>query len=168
VKAVIAAYARSPFHLAKKGALAGVRPDTPAAQVVTGLFRRNPIDPTLLEDVIVDCACPEASQGNNLARRRAAGRPAAGSWGTTVNRFCIRELGLDPAIVNLDGGGMDIGHPLGRPPRDWWERQPRSSAVKEAATPWRRSASEAARASRRFWKPPEFAKDQREVPVRLR
>jgi len=26
---------------------------------------------------------------------------------------CIRELGLDPATVNLDGGGIAIGHPLG-------------------------------------------------------
>jgi acetyl-CoA acyltransferase len=26
---------------------------------------------------------------------------------------CVRELGLDPATVNLDGGGMAIGHPLG-------------------------------------------------------
>ena len=33
MKAVIAAYARSPFHFARKGALAEVRPDTLAAQV---------------------------------------------------------------------------------------------------------------------------------------
>ncbi len=26
---------------------------------------------------------------------------------------CIRELGLNPATVNLDGGGLSIGHPLG-------------------------------------------------------
>jgi len=26
---------------------------------------------------------------------------------------CIRDLGLDPAKVNLDGGGLAIGHPLG-------------------------------------------------------
>jgi acetyl-CoA acyltransferase len=26
---------------------------------------------------------------------------------------CIRDLGLDPAKVNLDGGGLSIGHPLG-------------------------------------------------------
>ena len=26
---------------------------------------------------------------------------------------CIRELGLNPAQVNLDGGGMALGHPLG-------------------------------------------------------
>jgi len=26
---------------------------------------------------------------------------------------CIRELGLDPAKINIDGGGMALGHPLG-------------------------------------------------------
>jgi acetyl-CoA acyltransferase len=26
---------------------------------------------------------------------------------------CIRELGLDMGTVNLDGGGLSIGHPLG-------------------------------------------------------
>jgi len=26
---------------------------------------------------------------------------------------CIRDLGLDPATINLDGGGLAIGHPLG-------------------------------------------------------
>jgi len=26
---------------------------------------------------------------------------------------CIRDLGLDPATVNIDGGGLAIGHPLG-------------------------------------------------------
>lgn len=26
---------------------------------------------------------------------------------------CIRELGLDPGIVNIDGGAISIGHPLG-------------------------------------------------------
>ena len=40
MKAVIAAYARSPFHFARKGRLAEVRPDTMAAQVVQGLLQR--------------------------------------------------------------------------------------------------------------------------------
>jgi acetyl-CoA acetyltransferase len=26
---------------------------------------------------------------------------------------CIRELGLDPARVNVDGGAIALGHPLG-------------------------------------------------------
>jgi acetyl-CoA acyltransferase len=68
MKAVISAYARSPFHFAKKGALAEVRPDTLAAGVVRGLLQRTDLDPALLEDIILGCAYPEASQGNNLAR----------------------------------------------------------------------------------------------------
>jgi len=35
---VIAGYARSPFHFAGKGALAGVRPDDLAAAVIRGLI----------------------------------------------------------------------------------------------------------------------------------
>jgi acetyl-CoA acyltransferase len=27
--------------------------------------------------------------------------------------YCIRELGLDPAIVNVNGGAVALGHPLG-------------------------------------------------------
>mgnify|MGYP000269880375 CR=1 FL=1 len=68
MKAVIAAYARSPFHFARKGRLAEMRPDTLAAQVVQGLLKRSDLDSALLEDVILGCAYPEASQGNNLAR----------------------------------------------------------------------------------------------------
>jgi acetyl-CoA acetyltransferase len=26
---------------------------------------------------------------------------------------CIRDLGLDPARVNVNGGGISLGHPLG-------------------------------------------------------
>jgi acetyl-CoA acetyltransferase len=26
---------------------------------------------------------------------------------------CVRELGLDPALVNVNGGAIAIGHPLG-------------------------------------------------------
>ena len=56
MKALITAYARSPFHFARKGALADMRPDTLAAQVVTGLLQRTGIDPATLEDVIAGCA----------------------------------------------------------------------------------------------------------------
>ena len=89
MKAVISAYARSPFHFAKKGALAAMRPDTLAAQVVRGLLARTDLDPALLEDVILGCAYPEAAQGNNLARivGLLAGLPQQ-VGGMTVNRFC--------------------------------------------------------------------------------
>lgn len=89
MKALISASARSPFHFAKKGALAGVRPDTMAAQVVAELLKRTDLDPALLEDVILGCAYPEAAQGNNIARivGLVAGLPQE-VGGMIVNRFC--------------------------------------------------------------------------------
>jgi len=65
---VIAGYARSPFPLAGKGALARTRPDDLAAAVVRALVERTGIDPTAIEDLIVGCAFPEGEQGVNVAR----------------------------------------------------------------------------------------------------
>jgi len=106
MKAVISAYARSPFHFANKGALAGVRPDTLAAQVVNGLLRRTDLDPALLEDVIVGCAYPEAAQGNNIARIIAllAGLPHH-VGGMTVNRFC----GSSMQAVHIAAAQIEAG-----------------------------------------------------------
>ncbi|WP_298722167.1 thiolase family protein [uncultured Ferrovibrio sp.] len=86
---VIAGYARSPFTLARKGALTKVRPDDLAAQVVKALVERTGIDPKAIEDVIVGCAFPEGEQGLNVARIISflAGIPLEAA-GTTVNRFC--------------------------------------------------------------------------------
>ncbi|WP_428245983.1 thiolase family protein [Ferrovibrio sp.] len=86
---VIAAYARSPFTLARKGALTKVRPDDLTAQVVKALVERSGVDPKAIEDVIVGCAFPEGEQGLNVARLISflAGIPQEAA-GTTVNRFC--------------------------------------------------------------------------------
>src|SRR5579859_3571634 len=86
---VIAGYVRSPFTLANKGALAGVRPDDLAAQVVAALVERTRVKPEDIEDLIVGCAFPEAEQGFNVARLIGlhAGLPQS-TGGLTVNRFC--------------------------------------------------------------------------------
>jgi len=106
MKAVISAYARSPFHFAKKGALAEVRPDTLAAGVVRGLLERTDLDPALLEDIILGCAYPEASQGNNLARivGLLAGLPHE-VGGMTVNRFC----GSSMQAVHIAAAQIEAG-----------------------------------------------------------
>ena len=106
MKAVIAAYARSPFQFARKGRLAEVRPDTLAAQVVQGLLKRSDLDPALLEDVILGCAYPEAAQGNNLARivGLLAGLPETVS-GMTVNRFC----GSSMQAVHIAAAQIEAG-----------------------------------------------------------
>ena len=106
MKAVIAAYARSPFHFANKGALAKVRPDDLAAQVVKGLLHRTDLDPALLEDVILGCAYPESSQGNNLGRvvGLLAGLPHAVP-GMTVNRFCGSSMqAIHIAAAQIEAG----------------------------------------------------------------
>ncbi|MET3515745.1 acetyl-CoA acyltransferase [Pseudacidovorax sp. 1753] len=106
MKAVIAAYARSPFHFARKGRLAEVRPDTLAAAVVQGLLQRTGLDPALLEDVILGCAYPEAAQGNNLARivGLLAGLPHE-VGGMTVNRFC----GSSMQAVHIAAAQIEAG-----------------------------------------------------------
>jgi acetyl-CoA acyltransferase len=109
MKAVIAAYARSPFHFARKGRLAEVRPDTLAAQVVQALLKRSDLDPALLEDVILGCAYPEAAQGNNLARivGLLAGLPET-VGGMTVNRFCGSSMqAVHIAAAQIEAGMGD-------------------------------------------------------------
>ncbi|HVM78015.1 MAG TPA: thiolase family protein [Stellaceae bacterium] len=109
---VIAGYARSPFHFAKKGALARVRPDDMCAQVIAGLVERTKIDPATLEDVIVGCAMPEGEQGLNIARLASflAHLPITVA-GTTVNRFCgssMQSVHMAAGAIQLDAGDAFI------------------------------------------------------------
>src|ERR1700761_4480081 len=86
---VIAGYARSPFHLANKGALARVRADDLAAQTIRGLIERTKVDPAEIEDIVLGCAFPEGEQGLNVARLIGllADFPLQ-VGGVTINRFC--------------------------------------------------------------------------------
>lgn len=109
MKAVIAGYARSPFHFANKGALSKERPDALAAKVVEGLLKRTCVDPALVEDLILGCAYPEAAQGNNLARvvGLLAGLPHE-VGGMTVNRFCGSSMqAVHIAAANIECGVGD-------------------------------------------------------------
>lgn len=87
--AVISAYVRSPFTLARKGALAKVRPDDIAAEVIKGLLGKVSVNKDDIEDLILGCAFPEGEQGLNVARLIGfiAGLPLT-SAATTINRFC--------------------------------------------------------------------------------
>jgi acetyl-CoA acyltransferase len=103
---VIAGYARSPFHFARKGELVNLRPDNMAAQVMRGLIDRLDLDPALLEDVIMGCAYPEGEQGNNLARIASfrAGFPET-PGAATINRFC----GSSMAAIHYAAGQLMLG-----------------------------------------------------------
>ena len=103
---VIAGYARSPFHFAKKGVLINLRPDDLAAQVLRGLVDKLDLDPAALEDVIMGCAYPEAEQGMNIARIASfrAGFPDT-LGGATINRFC----GSSMSSVHYAAGQIMLG-----------------------------------------------------------
>ena len=109
---VIAGYARSPFHFAKKGALARVRPDELSAQVISALVERTKLDPADIEDVIVGCVMPEGEQGLNVARLISflAHLPISVA-GTTVNRFCgssMQSIHMAAGAIQLDAGEVFI------------------------------------------------------------
>ncbi|MBM3556219.1 MAG: thiolase family protein [Alphaproteobacteria bacterium] len=103
---VIAGYARSPFTLAKKGALAKVRPDEVAGQVVRALIQRSKVKPEDIEDLIMGCAFPEGEQGFNVARivDFLADLPLSVA-GMTVNRFC----GSSMQSVHIAAGAIQMG-----------------------------------------------------------
>lgn len=105
-RTVIAGYARSPFHLAHKGALARVRPDDLSAAVIRGLLDRAKLDPALVEDIVMGCAFPEAEQGLNVARLVGllAGLPIS-VGGVTINRFC----GSSMSAIHYAAGQIAIG-----------------------------------------------------------
>jgi acetyl-CoA acyltransferase len=109
---VIAGYARSPFHFAHKGALAKVRPDDLAAQVVAALIERTGVEPADVEDLIVGCAFPEGEQGLNVARLIGflAHLPLSVA-GTTINRFCgssMQAVHTAAGAIQLDAGEVFV------------------------------------------------------------
>lgn len=99
-------WARSPFHFARKGRLAGLRPDDLAAQVVRQLLARQPFDAGEIEDILLGCAYPEGEQGDNLARITGflAGLPETVP-GMTMNRFC----GSSMSAIHVAAGSIATG-----------------------------------------------------------
>ena len=68
-EAVIVSAVRSPIGRARKGSLAGMRPDDLTAQVVRAALDAVPaLDPTEVEDLLLGCGLPGGEQGHNLAR----------------------------------------------------------------------------------------------------
>jgi len=93
-EAVIVSGARTAVGRAPKGSLRAMHPvDMTAAAIREAVDRAEGLEPTDVEDVIIGCAMPEGTQGNNMARLASlrAGMtehvPAQ-----TVNRFCSSGL----------------------------------------------------------------------------
>ncbi len=93
-EAVIVSGARTAVGRAPRGTLRGSMPDDMAAAAIRAAIERSGgVDPAEIEDVIIGCAIPEGTQGNNIARQCAllAGLPDTVP-AQTVNRFCSSGL----------------------------------------------------------------------------
>jgi acetyl-CoA acyltransferase len=109
-EAVIVSAVRTAVGKAPKGTLRNTRSDEMGAAAIKEAVARAGVDMSLIEDVIIGCAFPEASQGMNVARTSAilAGIPVESS-AMTVNRYC--SSGLQTIAVAADRiatGGADV------------------------------------------------------------
>lgn len=112
--AVVVAYRRTPFGRARKGSLAGERPEDLALAAVRAVLADTPeIDPAVLDDFYLGTAVPEGAQGDNVARRIAVYGGFDTLPGATVNRFCASSLqaltGAARAIRSGDGDAFLVG-----------------------------------------------------------
>ncbi|NRB11971.1 MAG: thiolase family protein [Candidatus Thalassarchaeum sp.] len=107
--AVIVGYARSPFTPAKRGALARTRPDDIAAAVVNQIISDVGVDPSLVDDLLVGCAFPEAEQGYNLGRIVVFLTELPETVpGVTINRFCGSSMqSIHDAAARIEMGMGD-------------------------------------------------------------
>ena len=98
---------RSPFGR-HAGAIAAVRPDDLAAELMLAVVTRSPWKPEDVEDVLLGCANQAGEDSRNVARHAvlAAGFPAA-IPAQTVNRLCASGLAavIDAARAVTCGEG---------------------------------------------------------------
>jgi acetyl-CoA acyltransferase len=93
-EAVIVAACRTAVGKAPRGMLKDTRPEYMGTTVLAELLKRaGDLDPIIIDDVIIGCTFPEATQGLNLGRVLVMSL----GWpdripGMTVNRFCSSGL----------------------------------------------------------------------------
>ncbi|MDP6011629.1 MAG: thiolase family protein [Candidatus Poseidoniaceae archaeon] len=106
MSAVIIGYARSPFHRSHKGALAAIRPEDIASQVIEQTIVQSGVAIEDIEDLMLGCAYPEGVQGLNLGRivTFLSGLPSS-IPGVTTNRLC----GSSMQSIHDAAGAIAIG-----------------------------------------------------------
>jgi acetyl-CoA acyltransferase len=108
-EAVIVSAVRTAVGKAPKGTLRNTRSDEMGATTIREAVARAGVDASLIDDVIMGCAFPEASQGMNVARTASilAGLPVEAS-AMTVNRYCSSGLQtIALAAERIMTGGAD-------------------------------------------------------------
>lgn len=116
-EAVIVSTARTPIGKAYRGAFNNTEAPTLGGHAVRNAVERAGLDPAEVEDVMMGCAMPQGTQGQNVGRQiaLAAGLPVT-TAGMTVDRQCssgMMAIAMAAKTVicdNVDimvGGGLE-------------------------------------------------------------
>jgi len=116
-EAVIVSTARTPIGKAYRGAFNNTEAPTLGGHAVKHAVERAGLDPAEVEDVMMGCALPQGSQGQNVGRQiaLAAGLPVT-TAGMTVDRQCssgMMAIALAAKTIIVDnvdimvGGGLE-------------------------------------------------------------
>jgi len=155
--AYIAGYVRTPFTFARKGALAGVRPEDLGAHVIRSLLERTGVNGDEIEDVVWGCAFPEGEQGLNIGRvvGMLAGLPET-TAGATVNRWCgssIQAVQMAAGMAMMNAGDAFIAggtESMSRVPMMGFNSLPHPSWDEEAVEHYINVGLTAERVSRQY------------------
>lgn len=112
-EAVIVSTARTPIGKAYRGAFNNTEAPTLGGHAVKHAVERAGLDPAEVEDVMMGCAMPQGSQGQNIGRQiaLAAGLPVT-TAGMTVDRQCssgMMAIALAAKTVICDNVDIMIG-----------------------------------------------------------
>ena len=105
-KPVIAGFSRSPFTMAKKGALIDSKPVNLLAEVIKDLVSKSNVKKDDIEDIVVGCAFQTGEQSFNIGKLTTflSGMNVKTS-GMTVDRWC----GSSMEAIHIAAGKISLG-----------------------------------------------------------
>ena len=105
-KPVIAGFSRSPFTMARKGALVDTKPVNLLAEVIKNLVSKSNIKKEDIEDIVVGCAFQTGEQSFNIGKLTTfLTNMDVKTSGMTVDRWC----GSSMEAIHIAAGKISLG-----------------------------------------------------------
>ena len=105
-KPVIAGFSRSPFTMARKGALIDIKPVNLLAEVIKNLVSKSNVNKEDIEDIVVGCAFQTGEQSFNIGKLTTfLTNMDVKTSGMTVDRWC----GSSMEAIHIAAGKISLG-----------------------------------------------------------
>ncbi len=105
-KPVIAGFSRSPFTMARKGALVNTKPVNLLAEVIKNLVSKSNVKKEDIEDIVVGCAFQTGEQSFNIGKLTTfLTNMDVKTSGMTVDRWC----GSSMEAIHIAAGKISLG-----------------------------------------------------------